>query len=367
MVKKYRLSERDNDLRSRLIEEQDDYAIFTLDLDGNIMNWNPGAEKIKGYLPEDIILKNFRLFYTQNDLENQVPDSLLNQAKSEGKVYNEGWRLRKNGSQFWAGVTITAIHDDNDEVIGFGKITRDLTSIKVQEEMRQEYLENLQDKNQELQQLTKIASHDLQEPIRNLNSFLDLIHHEFGTELNPDLTVYLNYISGSAKRMEDLVKGLFVFSQLGIEKERKKVSVKDLFEDVKMDLFSAITDSGVELSCTEMPTLSVYEVDFRQLLQNLLSNAFKFRRTVGTPKVELSCSRDGENHVFCLKDNGIGIHPEHHKEIFLLFKRLHAKNKYEGLGLGLANCKKIVELHGGRIWVDSVPGEGSSFYFTIPG
>ncbi|QHS58075.1 sensor histidine kinase [Chitinophaga agri] len=349
----------------KMVEEVKDYAILMLDLDGNILNWNKGAEKIKGYTASEIIGKNFRLFYTAKDRTAQVPELLLDAALNDGRVQHEGWRVRKDGTLFWSNVTITAMHDPDRQVTGFLKITHDLTENRLAEENHHLYTEKLENKNRELEQFTYIASHDLQEPLRSISSLAEMIVEQYQGKLDEDADTYLRFITQSVNRMSQLIKGLLDYSRLGKAELDSQVDCNEIMGTVIADLRSAIHDSNAIINIKQLPVLSAYPMELKLLFQNLLSNAIKFRDRNRQLYVNVSACLTDEGWRFQFQDNGIGLDPRFKEKIFEIFQRLHSKSAYEGTGIGLAHCKKIVAMHNGRIWVDSVPGEGSQFYFTI--
>jgi signal transduction histidine kinase len=221
-------------------------------------------------------------------------------------------------------------------------------------------------KNKELEQFAYIASHDLQEPLRSVTSFSQLINEEYRGEIGEDGGRYLDFLMEASGRMRNLIKGLLDYSRLGREAKLVQIDANATLRAIQVDLSVAITESQARITSDPLPTLQVFETEFRQLLQNLLSNALKFRRKDTAPEVHISAQRQRNFWEFTVRDNGIGIAKESQAKIFLIFQRLHTRSQYEGTGIGLANCRKIVELHGGSIWVESEKNQGSTFYFTIP-
>lgn len=348
-----------------MVEEVKDYAILLLDIDGNILNWNKGAEKIKGYMASEIIGKNFRLFYTARDRAGLVPEQLLHAAVKDGRVQHEGWRVRKDGALFWSNVTITAIHNPEGQVNGFLKITHDLTERRMAEENSRLYTEKLEVKNSELEQFTYIASHDLQEPLRSISSLAEMISEQYQGKLDETADTYLHFILQSVNRMSQLIKGLLDYSRLGKAELDPQVDCNVIMETVLADLQSSIRDSNAIINVKQLPVLSAYPMELKLLFQNLISNAIKFRKKDQQLYVNVSACLTDDGWIFEFQDNGIGIDQRFSDKIFEIFQRLHSKSAYEGTGIGLAHCKKIVAMHNGRIWVDSIPGEGSRFYFII--
>jgi signal transduction histidine kinase len=227
-------------------------------------------------------------------------------------------------------------------------------------------LESMERKNQELEQFAYIASHDLQEPLRTITGIADQFEKQYKEKLDEDAVMYLTYLSQSTTRMRLLIKGLLDYSRIGKERELEFVNCNTILKELTDELDMLIKENKAIIFIDDLPSLNAYKIEFRQLFQNLISNAIKFRKTETSPEIKISAKEENEYWIFSVKDNGIGIEEKFHEKIFVIFQRLHSKSQYEGTGIGLAHCKKIVELHGGKIWVDSKPEQGSTFYFTIP-
>jgi len=348
-----------------MVEEIEDYAILLLDVNGHIENWNKGAEKIKGYKANEVIGKHFRLFYTENDKENKKPESLIEIATIKGKAYDEGWRVRKDKSRFWGSILITPIYSADREIIGFTKVTRDLTEKMLAAETVSQHLNELQLKNKELEQFVYIASHDLQEPLLTVINFIDLLKSEYGHLHEGDAVTYIDFIEQAAERMRNLVKDLLDYSRIGKVKGTAQVDVNDLLGDITNDIDNLIEASHAQINYQNLPTVKGYATELRQLFQNLIINAIKFAKKGVPPIITITAVPYKLGWKFTVQDNGIGIDPQHTEKIFLIFQRLHTRDEYPGSGIGLANCKKIVVMHNGDIGVESVPGVGSAFKFTI--
>lgn len=363
-----------------LVEQVTDYEICMLDERGRIISWNEGARKIKGYTTEEIIGKYFTIFYPQEDILNGKPSYELGVARKEGKYEEEGWRLRKDGSRFWASVVITAVYNSEGFLLGYSKVTRDLTEKKEAEKALRDSYERyrriadelkitndeLSAANQELEQFTSIVSHDLQEPVRTIKSFLQLIEMKLNDGQINDLKTYIGKSITAANRMRELIQNLLQYSQLGkIEVVKEKVNVKELLNEATQNLKTAIEKSRAQISIeTNLDTVEGDRVQLVQLIQNLLSNALKFTNTEH-PQIKIEGFRENGHVKFAVSDNGIGIAQNDINKIFEIFRRLNTKKEYPGTGIGLAICKKIVDRHGGRIWPESKPGAGTTFYFTL--
>jgi PAS domain S-box-containing protein len=226
--------------------------------------------------------------------------------------------------------------------------------------------QKLLNQNKELEQFTYIASHDLQEPLRSLISFSELLEKEFIGKLGENGEFYSNFISKSSTRMQLLVKGLLDYSRIGREKKLVEIDCNQIMKDVFSDMIINIKESNAEITVSDLPHLKGYETEIRQLFQNLVSHALKFRKKDVAPKIKIYVQKREDDWLFSIQDNAIGIEESNQQKLFVIFKRFNNREEYEGTGIGLAHCKKIVELHGGTIWADSKLEEGSTFNFTIP-
>jgi PAS domain S-box-containing protein len=220
--------------------------------------------------------------------------------------------------------------------------------------------------NGEIEQFTYITSHDLQEPLRTLSNFTQLLKEEYSGKIEGDGNKYIDFISSAASRMRELVTGLLKYSVLGIEIETQIVPCKKIVDEVLADIEDLITESDAKITIAELPTIQCNETELRLLFQNLIVNAIKFRKKDLLPDISLLAEMREKEWLFSVRDNGIGIDPKNRDKIFIIFKRLHNSDDYPGIGIGLAHCKKIVELHGGKIWVEGEEGKGSTFCFTLP-
>lgn len=223
----------------------------------------------------------------------------------------------------------------------------------------------LERKNKELEQFAYVASHDMQEPLRTTSSFVELIQKQYHGKLDDKADKYLTYIQQSSDRMKVLIKDLLDYSRIGKADSQVKVDCNIVLEETLADLTVVIGETGAEITSDPLPVITGYPTEMKQLFQNLLTNAIKFRKKEVTPRITIAVKKNKNAWEFSFKDNGIGIDKKHSDRIFIIFQRLHSRNEYQGSGIGLAHCKKIVELHGGRIWIDSIPDEGTKFLFTI--
>jgi len=363
----------------QMVAEVQDYAIILLNDSGVIENWNIGAEKIKGYNSKEAIGKTFHVFYTEEDRINGLPDRLLNTAREEGKATHEGWRVRKNGTKFWGMVVITALHDRKGKVIGFSKVTRDLTQQKIAQEQLHAYTHELETQNKELEQFAYVASHDLQEPLRKIQTFTELIKEHFDDK--DFVNRYLEKLEGSAMRMSELVKSLLEYSRIAKEKEASltvEVDLNSIVNGVRQDFELLIHEKNAVIESDALPLVKGNHMQLGQLFANLISNSLKFSKLNPVIKIRSSIvpknqidhatelpSAANYNHI-TVEDNGIGFEQKYSNLIFSLFQRLHGKKEYSGTGIGLALCKKIVENHNGIITASSSLGSGAKFNIYLP-
>lgn len=244
-------------------------------------------------------------------------------------------------------------------------IVQDITDRrKAERELQIKNLE-LESKNRELEQFAYVTSHDLQEPLRTISSYVDHFHKLYKDKLDGTGEKFMHYIVLATERMRTLIKDLLDYSRIGRKKEIATIDCNEVIRTVIADLNTIIQESGAQIEVENLPVISGYTTEIKQLFQNLITNAIKFRKKEMCPSVRITCQPIGGGHEFIVEDNGIGIPAEHNERIFVIFQRLHTRTEYEGSGIGLSHCKKIVELHGGKIWVQSTPDKGSQFHFTI--
>jgi ligand-binding sensor domain-containing protein/signal transduction histidine kinase len=224
----------------------------------------------------------------------------------------------------------------------------------------------LERKNKELEQFAYVATHDLQEPLQTTSSFVELFQQQYKGKLDERANKYLDYISRASDRMKVLIADLIDYSNIGSKTELKSIDCNAVLKEVLADVGTTIHETGAKIKTESLPVISGYQTEIKQLFQGLIFNAIKFRQKNIAPRIKISARREKDNWQFAFTDNGIGIAKEHNERIFIIFQRLHTRNEYKGSGIGLSHCKKIVELHKGKIWLESELGKGSTFYFTIP-
>jgi light-regulated signal transduction histidine kinase (bacteriophytochrome) len=295
------------------------------------------------------------------------PADELKIAAEHGRFEEEGWRVRKGGSQYWANVVITALRDKSGQLRGFGKVVRDISERRKSEERLARTVEELKRSNEELQQFAYVASHDLQEPLRMVASYTQLLSQRYKGRLDADADEFIAYALDGSKRMQRLIQDLLLYSRAGSKpKAFHEISTQVALSEALGNLRATIEESGAEVTHDWLPPITTDESQLVLVFQNLVGNAIKYRGAE-SPRVHISASKNGgKEWIFSVRDNGLGIDPQYFQRIFIIFQRLHGREEFEGTGIGLAICKKILERLGGRIWVESESKKGSTFYFSLP-
>jgi chemotaxis family two-component system sensor kinase Cph1 len=355
-------AEADIRLLTKLIDQAHD-AILIRQPGGSISYWNRGAERIYGWPKEQAMGR-----VAQELLETRFPKPLTEieaEVKREKSWEGELVHTRSDGEPVVVASRWAADRDGKGEVKAILEINSDITARKLAEESLQRANQELARSNRELEQFAYVASHDLQEPLRMIASYLELLGERYKGRLDEKADKYINYAIDGATRMKFLINDLLGYSHVTTKtRPPETIDVGAALDEATSNLGKAIAEKQAVVTQDALPTVIVDRTHLIQVFQNLISNALKF--CDGTPRIHVSAERQGQGWVFSVRDNGIGIAPEHRERIFQIFQRLHGRDKYSGTGIGLAICKKIVEQYGGRIWVESQPGEGSTFFFTLP-
>jgi PAS domain S-box-containing protein len=279
------------------------------------------------------------------------------------KEEKETW---PDGRVTWVSTTKMPLRNSDGEIIGTFGVSRDITELKHNEATLRKTVEELARSNAELEQFAYLASHDLQEPLRTVISYTQALEKRCRGKLDPEADEFISFIVGGATRMRSLIRGLLAYSQVGARKKPlRETDCNAVFDQAVSNLRTMIQESGAVVTRDSLPIVPADELQLGLLFKNLINNAIKFRGET-PPRVHTSAQRDSDTWVFSVRDNGIGIGPQYAQRIFVIFRRLHGGDQYPGTGVGLAICKRIAEQHGGRIWVESQPGQGATFYFTIP-
>jgi PAS domain S-box-containing protein len=480
---------RDSEEKYRmLLDGIRDYAIFMMDPRGQIMSWNAGAERIKGYTADEIVGRSFSCFFPPEEIERGRPEEVLRLTAAGGRHEEQGMRVRKDGSQFLASVTLTALRDPVGNLRGFSEFSHDLSERKESEARYRGLLEaapdamvvvnaageivllnvqaekqfgysrdelvgqkvkniipegfaeriiadgtrsaaealaqqigtgiellgrrkdgsefpieimlsplesaegilvtsairdisvrkksdahlvktvgELKRSNDELQQFAYVSSHDLQEPLRMVSSYTQLLAKRYKGRLDSDADEFIAFAVDGCDRMQGLIRDLLAYSRAGSNgKTLHRICGEDALKLALKNLRAGVEQSGAVVTHDSLPAINTDETQLTQVFQNLVGNAIKYRGAK-IPQVHVSASNHGGNEwIFSVRDNGLGIDPQYFDRIFILFQRLHGRDEFEGTGIGLAICKKILERLGGRIWLESQLGKGSTFYFALP-
>lgn len=287
------------------------------------------------------------ILYTTLDAEDEM--SFLGNTQKAILNILEDYAEEKKIAEDSQKAVVNILEDYSIEKIAIEKMNAKLTS-----------------SNKEIEQFAYIASHDLQEPLRTISNYATLFQKRYKGKLDNDADKYLDVINKATGRMQTLIRDLLDYSRIGQDKISTEIDCNLLLKDILNDMATGISDSNAEVKVGELPIINGYLSGLKSLFQNLISNAIKFRKIDENPMVTITAKPKGHVWQFVIKDNGIGIDKAYFEKLFIIFQRLHTKTEYPGTGIGLAHCNKIVELHGGKIWVESEPGKGSAFYFTIP-
>ncbi|MFC2107147.1 PAS domain S-box protein [Bacteroidota bacterium] len=355
-----KLKESESKMRSILDSVAD--AIIISDTSGFIKDCNPIVEKLYGYSQDEMIGMNAMKLIRED--YHDTFKKFAKELQEKGEFQGETIDVRKDGTEF------------NTEVIGtmfsfegqahLMAIVRDITERKNAELILQETLHNLERSNKELEHFAYIASHDLQEPLRMITSFLQLIERKYSGKLDEDGIEYIRFAVDGANRMRQLINDLLAFSRVETKgQEFSKVDLNIVLRNALTNLIESIDESNAEIDMDPLPVINCDKSQFTQLFQNLISNAIKFKKEKD-PVITIKYESRKNNHIFQFHDNGIGFEKEFSDRIFIIFQRLHTREEYEGTGIGLTLCKRIVERHGGEIWAESELGKGSVFSFSIP-
>jgi PAS domain S-box-containing protein len=366
-----RRAEETSRLLALIVESSDD-AIIGKNLNGIVTSWNKGAERIYGYTREEMIDRPISTLSDPNDLD-EVRATLERIGRGERVDQHHAVRVTKDGRSIHVSETVSPLPDSLGRAIGASIIARDITEqVRAADQLAQlnadllRSNENLARSNEDLERFAFVASHDLQEPLRMISIYSQLLVRSYPPELDVKARGYVNNIVESTKRIRELLADLLAYTEIGAhtDKPAEAIDLNVVVDKVKANLKAPVDESGAVITADRLPALQVYEAHFIPLFQNLIGNAIKYR-SQKPPRIHISFEEADGHLRFAVADNGIGIAPEYHHKIFGAFKRLHGKN-IPGTGIGLAICKRIVERYGGRVWVQSEVGEGSTFHFTLP-
>jgi len=357
------------------LEESSIVAIT--DQKGIIRYANDNFCKISKYKREELIGQDHRIINSGYHPKEFIHDLWGTIAK--GKIWKGELKNKaKDGTVYWVDTTIVPFLNEHDKPYQYIAIRADINERKRAQELsiankelafqnkeKEKRTLELINANKVLERFAYVASHDLQEPLRTVSNYMKVFEEDYLELLDANAIKYIHSINNATKRMSSLIKSLLAFSLLGRNTKLVYSDCKKIIDDVLADLDTMIKASNAKIEVSEMPKLNVFEIEMSQVFQNLITNAIKFRKENTLPEIQISSKKIKNAWKFTVSDNGIGIEPAHFQKIFDIFQRLETKEKYEGSGIGLANCKKIVQLHRGEIWVESTPEHGTQFHFTI--
>ncbi len=348
--------------------ENSPLGVIEWDSQFRVQGWSKQAERIFGWKTEEVLGKRL------NDLQFVYPDDLefvhhkalnLLNPKSPPEIV-ENRNLTKDGNMLYCQWYNSVLFDELNAVVSILSLVQDQTERKQAEEQLQQLNQQLQRSNQELEQFAYVASHDLREPLRKIRSYSDLLVKRYQGQLDERADKYISYITDSVIRMQALITDLLTYSRVSRnELVLDPTDLDQILQQTLTDLSPAIEENQAIINTTPLPIVQANSLQIGQVLQNLIANAIKFRREQ-PPRIDIKADCQDDCWQISIQDNGIGIDPSYSDRIFAIFQRLHYREEYPGTGIGLAICQKIVERHGGKIWVESELGQGSTFYFTLP-
>lgn len=369
-----KVEERTAELENAYAEVSDLYnnapcGYHSLDKEGYFVRINNTELSWLGYSRTEIIgEKKFTDLITEES--TKTFEKNFSAYLKQGYVHDlEFDMVRKDGSILPVLVSATAITDPDGNFVMSRSTLFDITELKQAKEQLARTINELKRSNQELEQFAYIISHDLQEPLRTIASFTQLLERRYKGKLDKDADEFIDYIVDAAERMQQLIKDLLQYSRVTTRTGKfYPVNVNNIIDKALKNLKTSIDENNAEIRVDKLPTIMADDLQLIQLFQNLIGNAIKFKKADESPIIHISSYKDDKNneYVFSVSDNGIGIKPQFAERIFTIFQRLHTRDEYKGTGIGLAIAKKIVERHGGRMWVESELGKGSTFYFTMP-
>lgn len=359
----------DREERLRLSQEAAGIGAFDWNVRRDFNFWTPELEAIHG-----LAAGSFR--QTRRAWEDLIhPDDReaaarkIDEALVAGGTVECEWRVVwPDAGVHWISSRWRVFRDSSGAAVRMVGVSLEVTERRRIQEALETTIRNLERSNRELEQFAYICAHDLQEPLRQVLLFVQLLREDCGGDLDGEAAEYLDRIQQGGQRMNDLIVGVLQYARAGSSDDGcELVSCEEVVENAVANLSAAIGDCGASVTRDPLPTVKGNRTQLTQLFHNLISNGVKFRRDGVAPQVHIGCGRDGDGWVFSVEDNGIGIPAEYHAKLFRIFQRLHGQEAYQGTGIGLAVCKKIVEAHGGRIWIEGRVGGGSVFRFTVPG
>jgi PAS domain S-box-containing protein len=343
-----------------IVEATVEYALYFVNADGTIQTWSAGCQHIHGYTAEDVLGQHIRLLYREQDRSAGVPEAELYAAAENGTAPDRRWMVRKDGTEFWAEGVLSAVRSESGDVSGFARVTRDASE-------RRRLEQALERSTDELHRFAFTVSHDLQEPLRNVGNYAELLARRYKGQLDADADDFIKYILDGTARMTQLLQDILAYSQAGREDRLSPAPAQsaNILQWALMQVDGLVKETRAVITYDALPSVRVDQAQLASVFQQLLGNSIKFRGEE-PPHIHISArpSTPGMWEI-SVQDNGVGVEPQHMERIFGIFKRLHGR-EIPGTGIGLAICRKIVEAHGGRIWMESRPKQGATVKFTLP-
>ncbi|MGE5499412.1 MAG: sensor histidine kinase [Syntrophothermus sp.] len=352
---------RISDGRFRLALDGSNVTVYEMDLDLRY-TWvyNPN----KNFKTEDMIGKtDLEIMGSQNGEKMMMRKNLVieNQRRICFEEYND-----INGKRYYYDNIIEPVFDRENKLVGINGVSVDISERKELEEKMMKIMLDLKRSNKDLEQFAYIASHDLQEPLRMISNFAGLLSRQYSPHFEETAMQYMSFINQGVQLMQQIIKDLLKYSRVSTQATSyRKVNCRNVLNNALNNLSVLINEKKAVITAEDLPEIECDDIQIMQVFQNLIHNAIKFSGD-NTPEIHVSCVRENNDWLFAVRDNGIGIKSEFFERIFIIFQRLQSREEIEGSGMGLAICQKIIERHHGRIWVESEPGEGSTFFFTIP-
>lgn len=355
-----------NELFRNLFDVAPD-PILIIDDKGKIVLVNNQTEKQFGYTIDSLVGRSLEILVPERFRAQHVQDRNMYQKNPHVRPMGSGqelFALKQDGTEFPVEISLSPMRTGS--VYFIVAIVRDITARKIGERELRLANQELHRSNKELEEFAYIASHDLQEPLRSVAGSCQLLRRRYGDKLDSSAQEFIDFAVAGAKRMEELINDLLTYSRVSTKaREPMLTDLNKVLSDVLDNLRVAIGDSHAKITSSHLPTIAVDQWQICQLFQNLIANSLKFRGKE-PPLVNILAVREGEFWHLSVSDNGIGIDSKYFERIFVVFKRLHSRDEYPGTGIGLASCKKIVERHGGQIWLESTLHRGTTFHFTLP-
>jgi PAS domain S-box-containing protein len=340
------------------------YALVSYTQAGIVLTWNRGAQRLYGWAPDEMIGRNVSILIPEQGIAEHV-DQIARIAAGAGLQECEATRRCKDGQPVEVAVSKSPIYDTRGNLVAISTISYDITErMRTERELR-ERTQELARSNAELEQFAYVASHDLQEPLRMVASYLQLLSKRYEGRLDKDADDFINFAVEGAMRMKQLINDLLDYSRAGRGPEPRPVELSRALERALASLALTVEENHAALMVDALPRVMGDEARLAEVFQNLISNSLKFRSTEA-PRIRIGAAREDGCWTISVSDNGIGIDPEYKERIFVMFQRLHGREEYSGTGIGLAICKRIIERIGGRIWAESGSGCGATFRFTLP-